>query len=245
MKNVIGISLGAQTQDFVFRTRFLGQSMQVQRLGAAGSTAKAARLLRHWNGKADAIGLGLIPASDPVGSSRQVDGEARALRALSTRSPLTTGARLAEIFLEWAVRHAQTTLGHYFDNANVLFFSGLAQYKLATSMAEYTENLHFADPLLQLGVPKLLTSLDALNLYASGAHIVSDWVPPRAMPGALLQRLDTLRAAQGHAPRPPWSWRRCTNSTTSASRNWPARPSSPPPSTTNAWRASRTRACTW
>jgi predicted amino acid dehydrogenase len=177
MKNVIGISLGARAQDFSFKTRFLGQSLHVQRLGANGSPAQAAKLLRHWNGRADAIGL------------RQIDGDAEgeALRALATRSPLTTGARLAEIFLEWAVRHAQTSLGHYFDNANILFFSGLANAKLAASMAEYSDNLLFADPLLQLGVPKLLTSLDALNLYATGAHLVADWVPPRAMPGALLR----------------------------------------------------------
>ena len=64
----------------------------------------------------------------------------------------------------------------------MLFFSGLANQKLAMAMAEYTENLLFADPLLQLGVPKLLTSLDALGLYASGAHYVSDWVPPRVVP---------------------------------------------------------------
>jgi predicted amino acid dehydrogenase len=174
MKNVIGISLGARAQDFSFKTHFLGQSLHVQRLGADGSTAQAAKLLRHWNGRADAIGL------------RPADGESVELPALATRSPLTTGARLAEIFLEWAVRHAQTSLGHYFDNANILFFSGLANAKLAASMAEYSDNLMFADPLLQLGVPKLLTSLDALNLYATGAHLVADWVPPRALPGALL-----------------------------------------------------------
>ena len=102
--------------------------------------------------------------------------------------PLTTGARLGEIFLEWALRHSQATLGHYFDNARVLFFSGLGNYKLASAMSEYSENLLFADPLLQLGVPKLLTSMDALGLYASGMHQVSDWVPPRVMPGALLKQ---------------------------------------------------------
>lgn len=174
MKNVIGISLGARAQDFSFRTRLLGKSLQVRRLGADGSPARAAKLLRHWNGRAAAIGL------------RPTDGASPDLRALATRSPLTTGARLAEIFLEWAVRHAQTTLGHYFDNANILFFSGLANAKLASAMAEYSDNLMFADPLRQLGVPKLLTSLDALNLYAAGAHLVADWVPPRALPGALL-----------------------------------------------------------
>ena len=63
----------------------------------------------------------------------------------------------------------------------MLFFSGRTNYKLAQSMSEYTPNLQFADPLLQLGVPKLLTSLDMLELYASGAHYVLDWTPDRLM----------------------------------------------------------------
>jgi predicted amino acid dehydrogenase len=201
MKNVIGISLGARTQNFDFQTRFLGQTLRVQRLGTDGSTAQAARLVKHWNGRADAIGLGLVRDSDHVGAARKLDGSAEKLRALATQAPLSTGARLADIFLEWAVRHAQTTLGRYFDNANVLFFSGLANAKLAASMAEMTDNLQFADPLLQLGVPKLLTSLDQLHLYASGAHYVSDWVSPRAMPGAMLRDWThyVLRKAMAHA----------------------------------------------
>ncbi len=48
-------------------------------------------------------------------------------------------------------------------------------------MSEYTGNLQFADPLLQLGVPKMLTSLDMLELYASGAHHVLDWAPAGLM----------------------------------------------------------------
>jgi predicted amino acid dehydrogenase len=54
-------------------------------------------------------------------------------------------------------------------------------------MAEYTENLLFADPLLQLGVPTLLTSLNALSLYATGAHYVSDLAPPRVLPARVLR----------------------------------------------------------
>jgi predicted amino acid dehydrogenase len=204
MKTVIGISLGSHSQDFAFETTFCGRRLKVRRLGTDGSTAKAARLLKHWNSRADAIGLGLVADSQSVhgtGTARRADGEAERLCALATRAPLSTGARLADIFLEWAVRHAQTSLGHYFDNANVLFFSGQANAKLAASMAEYTENLQFADPLLQLGVPKLLTSLDALHLYAGGAHFVSDWVPPRAMPGALLRDWThyVMRRALAHA----------------------------------------------
>ena len=54
--------------------------------------------------------------------------------------------------------------------------------------AEYTSNLHFADPVLQLGSPKLLTSLDALGLYASGMHYVAEWVPRRLLSGPLLEQ---------------------------------------------------------
>jgi predicted amino acid dehydrogenase len=204
MKTVIGISLGSRDQDFEFNTQFLGERLRVQRLGTDGSSARAAKLLRQYNGKAAAIGLGLVKDSDCIaapGAARRLDGDAAKLQALATRSPLSSGARLADIFLEWAVRHAQNSLGHYFDNARVLFFSGIANAKLAASMAEYTDNLRFADPLLQLGVPKLLGSLDALNLYATGAHAVSQWAPPRVLPEPLFRQWTqyVLRKAMAHA----------------------------------------------
>jgi predicted amino acid dehydrogenase len=188
MKTVISISLGSKSQDFEFTMPFLGQKLHVQRLGTDGSISRAAKLLKHWDQHADAIGLGVVKDTYRIGAQRLIEADSARLRKIATRVPVTTGARLADIFLEWAVRHTQTELGHYFDNANVLFFSGMSNYKLAMSMSEYTENLLFADPLLQLGVPKLLTSLDALGLYASGAHYVSDWTPPRAIPAALLKR---------------------------------------------------------
>ena len=188
MKRVLSISLGSSRQDFEFTTRFLGRQLSVRRLGTDGSAAKAARLLKKLEPEADVIGIGLARDSYSVGAHRFVDKEAAQMKALVSRVPVTTGARLGEIFLEWAVRHTQIGLGHYFDNSKVLFFSGLANYKLATTMAEYTDNLQFADPLLQLGVPKLLTSLDALGLYASGAHYVSDWAPPRVIPDELMER---------------------------------------------------------
>ena len=188
MKNVVSISLGSSSQDFEFTTRFLGKQLSVKRFGTDGNKTKAERLLKQWERQADVIGIGLARDSYTVGSCRFVDKEAAHMKSLVTRVPVTTGARLGEIFLEWAVRHTQIKLGNYFDNALVLFLSGLSSYKLATTMAEYTDNLQFADPLLQLGVPKLLTSLDALSLYASGAHYVADWKPPRVIPEDILNQ---------------------------------------------------------
>ncbi|HEX5629066.1 MAG TPA: hypothetical protein VFX72_05790, partial [Usitatibacteraceae bacterium] len=177
MKRVVGVSLGSSAQDFAFRARFLGKQLDVRRIGTDHSVARAEKLLKHWENHADAIGVGVVRESYTVGSQRFVDEEGSRLMAAVTRVPATTGARLGDILQEWALRHVQAKLGDYFSNARVLFLSGLAHYKLAQAFAEYTPNLEFADALLQLGVPKMLTSLDALELYASGAHYVTDRVP--------------------------------------------------------------------
>ncbi len=184
MKNVVGISLGAGDQDFRFSARFLRQPFDVRRLGTNGSTTKAVKLLKHWEQHADAIGLGVVKDGYVVGGRRYVEKDSARMTGAVTRIPVTTGGRLNDILQEWALRHVQNKLGNYFNNANVLFFSGRTNYKLALAISEFTGNLQFADPLLQLGVPKMLTSLDMLELYASGAHHVLDWAPDSVMSSA-------------------------------------------------------------
>ena len=181
MKTVIGISLGASAQDFEFNTTLLGQPMRVLRLGTDGSLAKASKLIKHWDKRATTIGLGVLKDSYKAGSHRFIEKDSAKLKAVAIKAPVTIGGRLGDILQEWALRHAQVELGNFFNNKRVLFFSGLKNYKLAMSMAEYTDNLRFADPINQLGVPKLLTSLQALQLYASGAHYVKDWSLPAAL----------------------------------------------------------------
>jgi len=188
MKTVIGISLGASSLDFDFKTRLLGTELRVRRLGTDGSLEAAEKLLRHWDQRADAIGLGLQKDSHRLAAQRLSLADQKRLRRATQQLTPSHGTRLGDILLEWAVRHTQSSLGHYFDNARVLFFSGLGHHKLAATLAEYTENLRFADPLLQLGVPKLLGSLEALDLYATGAHQVAKWAPPRLVAPALMRR---------------------------------------------------------
>lgn len=183
MKKVVSISLGASEQDFEFVAPFMGQQISVQRVGADGNIAKAVKLLKHWEKLASVLGLGVVKDSYDVGSRHYIDKDSTRMTSMVRRIPVTTGGRLNDILQEWALRHVQNKLGSFFNNARVLFFSGMTNYKLAMCMAEYTQNLQFADPLLQFGVPVPLTSLNALELYASGVHYVPvpDWVLPRVM----------------------------------------------------------------
>ncbi len=177
MKNIVSVSLGDTHNNFDFKTQFMGQPMRVRRLGTNGSTSKAVALLRRWEAHVDVLGLGVARESYSVGGKRYVEPDSIALKSAVTRVPVTTGARLQDILQEWAVRHVQTTLPYFFNNARVLFLSGKEQYRIALCLAEYTQNLQFADPIVQHGLPKLLHGVQELELFTKGANWVPDWIP--------------------------------------------------------------------
>ena len=177
MKTIVSISLGSSETNYEFSTRFLGQNFRVRRLGADDSTHRATQLVREWRDKADAIGLGMVPDHHAVGTSYFSQPATLKLERAAGETPVTTGARLREIVQEWSVRSAQAELGNIFNNARVLFLSGLSNYRLASVLSEYTQNLSFADPVLQFAAPNLLHSLRALELYAAGSHTVTRYGP--------------------------------------------------------------------
>ncbi|MCB0384713.1 MAG: hypothetical protein KDD43_04910 [Bdellovibrionales bacterium] len=178
MKTVVSISLGPESLNYDFKTTFLGQEFRVVRIGTNQNTEKAKELIHEWESKADAIGLGMVRDHQKVGAYSFTQKATKDLESLVTRIPVTTGAALREILHDWAIRHTQKECTNLFNNARVLFFSGMTNYRAARVYSEYTENLMFADPVIQLGVPKLLTSLQSLELYASGSHQLLKWTPP-------------------------------------------------------------------
>ena len=182
MKNIVSVSLGDTHNNFDFQTRFMGQPMRVRRLGTNGSTSKAVAVLRQWEQQADVLGLGVARDSYGVAGKRYVDPDSVALKSAVTRVPVTTGARLQDILQEWAVRHVQTTLPQFFSNARILFWSGKEQYRLALCLAEYTQNLQFADPVVQHGLPRLLHGVHELELFTKGVDWIPHWVPD-VLPG--------------------------------------------------------------
>jgi predicted amino acid dehydrogenase len=170
VKKVISISLGPAALDCKFRTQFLGEKFQVSRIGTDGDARRAADLIEDWRDRVDTIGLGMVREHYTVGTDRYIRPETLKLEKLAGDTPVTSGAKLREIVQEWTLRSAQAELGNVFSNARVLFLSGTLNYRLASVISEYTENLSFADPVTQFGLPNLLHNLRALELYASGSH---------------------------------------------------------------------------
>lgn len=170
LKTVISVSMGPASLDYTFKTRFLGESVRVSRIGTDGDARQAAKRVREWREKVDGFGLGMVREHYTVGTDLFIRPETRKLEKLAGNTPITTGSKLREIVQEWTLRSAQVELGNIFNNARVLFLSGTLNYRLASVMSEFTDNLSFADPVAQFGLPSLLHTLQALELYAAGSH---------------------------------------------------------------------------
>jgi predicted amino acid dehydrogenase len=183
VKQVVSISLGPSANDYEFETEFLGQNFTVTRIGTDGDLEKAAELLLQWDKKADAIGLGHIKFPYGVGPRYLTKKQHHHLKELGAQiqTPVTMGSTLRDVSFEWALRYIEYKFGSYFNNARVLFLSGMSNYRIAKVMSEFTDNLTFADPILENSIPKFLNSLSSLESYAHSAHEVFQWVPSKRL----------------------------------------------------------------
>ena len=189
MKKILSVSLGDSINDYDFETEFLGQEFHIRRMGTDGDLDKAARILVENEDKVDTFGLGSFKFPPTIGPNQQKDGMDEVFSQLSKSisKPITNGYALRKVAYEWALRHIQFKYGgNYFNNHRLLFFSGMTQYTYARVMSEWSENLRFADPLLEHGIPKFLNSLNDLELYAKGIHDVLNYVPGKSVVSNLL-----------------------------------------------------------
>ncbi len=184
MKRIINISLGISKDDYDFKTKFLKQNFHIKRFGTDGNLERAADMLLKWNKKADAISLSNIKFPYTLGSSEMMEDETKRLHelGLQMQTPVTAGDAMRTVIHEWAIRHLQFKMGNnYFDNTRVFFFSGLVNSTLAHALSDYTNNLVFADPILEHGIPRFLNSMKDLELFAKRIHGILQLVPSKGL----------------------------------------------------------------
>ena len=67
VKQIVNISLGPDTDDYECKGKFLDHHFYIRRFGTDGDLKKAEDLLRQWNTKADAVGLGYVKFPYKIG----------------------------------------------------------------------------------------------------------------------------------------------------------------------------------
>ncbi|GAA4400305.1 serine carboxypeptidase [Fodinibacter luteus] len=168
---VVEISLGSSARDHDVEVDFLGRPYRLVRLGTDGDLHTAQTLVRRWsaiadqvavNGAAEAVATGLLD-TEPI----------EATTAMVRSAPdgvATDGHRLREVLQEWAVRRVQFEMPGYFTNARTVVL-GSDHGRAVGVLREYTDNLHFDDPVLSVGLSHRLGAAPLLGMAAE----VSTW----------------------------------------------------------------------
>lgn len=183
MKRVVSISLESSARDYLVTTTVLGRAVEIERIGTSGDTVRAAQLVRSFDGRVDAIGLGGMTPVLRVGDTRYPHREAIRVAAQARRTPVLDGGTARAILEPAAVARA---VGHTPDllrGRRVLITCGVERFALAVAIAEHAGDLRFADPVVQLGLARLPTprSLQQLKLYAATTLPITALLPYRVL----------------------------------------------------------------
>jgi predicted amino acid dehydrogenase len=187
MKRVISLSLGTSERDYEVTTKFLGQDFFIKRMGTDGDANEMVELLYDWEQQADAIGLAGIKFPSVLGFKRKAEKRDVRIKELSSelKIPVTTGEAFGNVAKEWVARYVQETEKKLFTNARVLVLSGMTDYSVAAVLNGYTDNLQFADPVFDHGIPKFINSLKDMELYGKGVHDVLSLTPAKVISTSL------------------------------------------------------------
>ena len=161
---VVNVSLTGSDRDYDEHVTFLHHGFRVVRVGTSGDVAAAEELVRKWAEEASAIAVTGIREARAAGL---YDGELEAIEQVkraTTAVPVVDGHALRDVLQEWAIRHVQTEMPGFFNNARTVVLGGLNHDRTTRILREFTQNIAFADPLLRLDLPARLDSNPLLGL---------------------------------------------------------------------------------
>jgi predicted amino acid dehydrogenase len=200
-KLILNVSLAASDRDYDKRVTFLGQKFRLLRIGTNGDVAAATALVSKWSPKAAAVAVTGLREARAIGL---YDGDLKAIEEVkeaATEVPVTDGQALDDVLQEWAVRHVQTEMPGFFDNARTVVLGGSNHERTIRILREFTHNLEFADPLLRLDTPTKVESMPLIGTAASAGmwpirHLPGVVQSPFKTPGAALSNALTRKAAR-------------------------------------------------
>ncbi|MCL4425548.1 MAG: quinate 5-dehydrogenase [Firmicutes bacterium] len=162
---IVSLSLGSSRRDFRLTLTVCGQRVRLTRLGVDGQVARLASLLREYDGRAAAIGLGGINFDYRLGPRRYHIPLGQRLRSLTKDTPLVDGSGYKEA-IEAQVPRWLEEKGILLAGRQVLVVSVLDRYHLTRALVEIGARVWVGDAVFGLKIP-LLFSLPTFQVIAA------------------------------------------------------------------------------
>lgn len=163
MKHVISVSLGSDHRNHAVQTDILGEQFEIERIGTNGDMDKAEKLIRDYDGKVDAFGLGGIDLYIFAGKKKFVLKDAKRLKDAARSTPVVDGSGLKNTLERRTIRLLSQEGILNFINRNVLLVCGVDRFGMAEALVEEGANVTFGDLIFGLNIPVPLKSLHVLG----------------------------------------------------------------------------------
>lgn len=151
MKQVLVIHLnqGEETEN----VHFLGQDVQIRRIGCGGDPEQARALIAAHDGQVDAIGLEGLPAQLELGPAKQTHTVGTTLPATAEHTPVVDGRGIRAGLERWGVILADRAEPGIFSQKHILMTPGLNHKGLAQALERRTSQIRYADPVIYFALP--------------------------------------------------------------------------------------------
>jgi len=200
MKKVLSISVGSASRDHTTTHTFLGQEVQLSRLGTTGDIDKAIELYRIYDGKVDAFGVGGLEFYLEVGGKRYPFREVNRIRDAVRISKIGDGNGVKGLL----VKRALTALEELLDKDNrtlcgmkAFQTNAVDRYTMAESLTQYGCETVFGDFMFSLGLPIPVRRLSTVRVVAALLLPIITRLP--------FKWFYPLGSAQDKNPEPRWT----------------------------------------
>ena len=165
MKQVVSVSLGSASGDFVREVTLAGQIVRLSREGTGGDMVRARARIQELDGQVDALGLGGIDMFLSVNGQRFLIGDGLRLAEAATKTPVVDGSGLKNT-LERDVVQALALRGLVTPETKVLMVSALDRFGMAEAFIDMGCPCVFGDLIFNIGLDFPLTTLTEIEQLA-------------------------------------------------------------------------------
>lgn len=177
MKHVLSVSLGSSRRDHKTVEIFGGQKFLVERKGTDGDKAKAIAMIRQFDGKVAAFGLGGTDLYIYAGNKRYTFRESAQIAKAARLSPIVDGSGIKNTLERRVVDYLAATQGMNFSTKKVLIVCAVDRFGLAEALVTAGSDVIFGDLMFGLGWPLPIRSLKSLARLARGLAPIITQLP--------------------------------------------------------------------
>lgn len=166
LKRVVSVSLGSSKRDHTYTSNFLGQTVEISRVGFDGNFKQAQAKLRELDGQVAAIGLGGVDISLRCKDQVYFLRDGRRLADCVKTTPVVDGSGLKDTLEADMIRWLVETKQVDFRAKNVLLASALDRYAMAETIVLAGGDCTFADKIFALQLDEPIYTLEELEQEA-------------------------------------------------------------------------------